>query len=221
MHDLWNDRLSEYLDGSLSPDEVRACEAHLAECTDCTADLTALRALVQSARELHDRTPPVDLWPAISERIGAPAPLSRFPRLARAAAILLVGIGIGYGIAHFTRTPTPDLPDQRFMLFLHQPIGQYRPPPELRDARLAGYQAWSQDPTRRDFVEPGGQLVSTEGYHMMGSTPPQPLPLDSDICEIAGYFTLRARNYEEALELVADHPHFRVGWMTLRRIEEN
>ena len=39
MHDEWNDRLSEYLDGELEPAEQRALEAHLAGCAECRADL--------------------------------------------------------------------------------------------------------------------------------------------------------------------------------------
>ena len=39
MHDTWNDRLSEYLDGELEPRERAALETHLAGCVECRADL--------------------------------------------------------------------------------------------------------------------------------------------------------------------------------------
>jgi anti-sigma factor RsiW len=35
MTNHWIDRLSEYHDDELTPEERAACEAHLAECTTC------------------------------------------------------------------------------------------------------------------------------------------------------------------------------------------
>ena len=43
MTDTWNDRLSEYLDGELTPGERVALEAHLATCRECAATLAELR----------------------------------------------------------------------------------------------------------------------------------------------------------------------------------
>ena len=48
MSDAWSDRLSEYLDGDLSPAELREVEAHLRGCPDC-------RALVAELRQVADR----------------------------------------------------------------------------------------------------------------------------------------------------------------------
>jgi anti-sigma factor RsiW len=63
MHDEWNDRLSEYIDGELTPSEQRALEAHLAGCAGCQADLASLRAVVTRTEALTDRPPASDLWP--------------------------------------------------------------------------------------------------------------------------------------------------------------
>ena len=49
MSTHWTDRLSDYQDGELSPAENAACEAHLAECDACTADLAQMRATWPSA----------------------------------------------------------------------------------------------------------------------------------------------------------------------------
>ena len=57
MHDEWNDRLSEYIDGELEPSERRDLDAHLAVCVECRTDLAALRAVVTRAGSLSD-TPP-------------------------------------------------------------------------------------------------------------------------------------------------------------------
>jgi hypothetical protein len=61
--------LSEYLDGELSPDDMRRVEAHLVECEPCTHTLEELREVVARADRLNERTPPEDLWPGIAARI--------------------------------------------------------------------------------------------------------------------------------------------------------
>jgi hypothetical protein len=71
MSDQWTDRLSEYLDDELPPDERAALEAHLRRCAACGAVLADLKRVVNRARGLEDRLPERDLWPGIAARIGA------------------------------------------------------------------------------------------------------------------------------------------------------
>jgi hypothetical protein len=71
MTDQWTDRLSEYLDDELPPEERAAVEAHLRHCVACGAVLADLKRIVVRARALEDRPPARDLWPAIAARIGA------------------------------------------------------------------------------------------------------------------------------------------------------
>lgn len=71
MSDQWTDRLSEYLDDELPPDERAALEAHLLQCAACGAVLADLKRIVTRARGLEDRLPDHDLWPGIAARIGA------------------------------------------------------------------------------------------------------------------------------------------------------
>jgi Putative zinc-finger len=71
MTDQWTDRLSEYLDDELSPDERAAVEAHLRHCVACGAVLADLKRIVVRARDLDDRPPARDLWSGIAARIGA------------------------------------------------------------------------------------------------------------------------------------------------------
>jgi putative zinc finger protein len=84
MTDTWTDRLSEYLDGELTPGERAALEAHLASCRTCTETLEELRAVVARAGALPSRPPDADLWPGVAERIdSAPAVIpfvTRSPR---------------------------------------------------------------------------------------------------------------------------------------------
>src|SRR5437764_8126071 len=74
MSDAWTERLSEYIDETLSEGEHVALEAHLASCAACAATLGELRRVVARARALDDRPPATDLWPQIAAAIGlAPA----------------------------------------------------------------------------------------------------------------------------------------------------
>jgi hypothetical protein len=101
MSDLWTDRLSEYLDGELAPDERAALEAHLTACAECRAVLDDLERVVSRARTLDDRLPERDLWPGIAERIGRRRAAPRrwtfsLPQLA-AASIALMALSGGAG----------------------------------------------------------------------------------------------------------------------------
>jgi len=104
--DVWTDRLSEYLDGTLAGGERAALDAHLTGCAACAATLEELRQVVTRARGLEDRPPAADLWPGIAERIGVSAEVvSLAARRARrvafsipqliAAGLALVVLGSG------------------------------------------------------------------------------------------------------------------------------
>src|SRR3989441_10839895 len=85
--DVWTDRLSEYLDGTLANGEHAALDAHLAGCAACAATLAELRQVVARARGLEDKPPAADLWPGIAERIGVSADVVSLPaRRARRGA---------------------------------------------------------------------------------------------------------------------------------------
>ncbi|MEO6056816.1 MAG: zf-HC2 domain-containing protein [Gemmatimonadales bacterium] len=73
MSDEWTDRLSEYLDDDLSPEERIALESHLRHCVACGAVLADLKRIVARAGALETRAPDRDLWPGIAARIGASA----------------------------------------------------------------------------------------------------------------------------------------------------
>jgi anti-sigma factor RsiW len=97
MKDQWTDRLSEYVDGELTPAERTALEAHLAACGACRQTLEELRRVVAQAQALDDRPPAADLWPGIAEHIGVVSLAARrarrrlsftVPQLAAAAVVL-------------------------------------------------------------------------------------------------------------------------------------
>lgn len=70
----WTHRLSEHIDEGLSAAERVACEAHLAECTECAATLEELRAVVAQASLLPELPPERDLWPGIESALAPRRP---------------------------------------------------------------------------------------------------------------------------------------------------
>jgi anti-sigma factor RsiW len=99
MTDTWNDRLSEYIDGELTPGERVALEAHLATCRDCAATLADLRAVVDRAAALTPRAPGTDLWRGVAERIDAPPTVVPFLTRTRRRVSFTVPQLIAAGLA--------------------------------------------------------------------------------------------------------------------------
>lgn len=100
--DQWTDKLSDYIDGELSPGEQDALEVHLMQCPECGRTLQELRAVVARAGQVIDREPERDLWAGIETRIHAvELPKRRvsfsIPQLAAASVVLmLVSAGTMY-----------------------------------------------------------------------------------------------------------------------------
>jgi hypothetical protein len=65
----WTDRLSDYLDGDMSGDELMALEAALQRDAELRAVLEELRVVREAAGSLPSRNPADDLWPGIQARI--------------------------------------------------------------------------------------------------------------------------------------------------------
>ena len=85
--DQWTDKLSDYIDEELAPDERAALEAHLATCRECSATVDELRDVVARAGALLPRPPEADLWPGIAprlERTGTVMPFQPLDSLALA-----------------------------------------------------------------------------------------------------------------------------------------
>ena len=81
--DPWTDRLSERLDGSLSPEESGLLDAHLVTCADCRVALADIERVVLHARALPAIAPDEDLWPGIAARVASFARADEGPRTAR------------------------------------------------------------------------------------------------------------------------------------------
>lgn len=74
MTDRFRSRLSEYLDGTLAPNERTLVERHLADCPTCARILADLERVVERAGRVAPRAPTTDLWPGIAARLPVPAP---------------------------------------------------------------------------------------------------------------------------------------------------
>ena len=126
----WTDRLSDYLDGTLTSEERSACEAWLASSEEGRALLADLRGVVAKAKTLPDAPVPESVWAGVSAAIRkpdaavipietarrlAPSPSRRWQfsplQLAAAAAILLaIGLGIGSKIGSGVKTTIAENP---------------------------------------------------------------------------------------------------------------
>jgi tetratricopeptide (TPR) repeat protein len=122
MTDQWNDRLSDYLDDEMAPDERAALEVHLASCGECAVTLDELREVVQRASALPARPPAADLWPGIEPRLERSAGVMPFqprtttrrfsftvPQLVAAGLALMVMSGGGVWVLQHGGRAT-DLP---------------------------------------------------------------------------------------------------------------
>jgi anti-sigma factor RsiW len=73
-HAIMQDRLDDYVDGALAPQDRLELEAHLQGCEVCRAEVAAQRLLGAEVDRLpREIAPPRDLWAGIAARIeGAP-----------------------------------------------------------------------------------------------------------------------------------------------------
>ena len=62
-------RISEYLDGDLTPSEAASLERHLARCAGCRRVLADFRRIAELARARPALPSRPDLWPAIASHV--------------------------------------------------------------------------------------------------------------------------------------------------------
>jgi len=94
------DRLSDHLEGDLTPDEFARVDAHIAECDACARELRELRETVALLRGLPDPVPSPQLTADVMQRIaGEGAPSGRVIELFREVAQPRVIAALAAGIA--------------------------------------------------------------------------------------------------------------------------
>ncbi len=92
----FEDMLADYLGDEMTPEQRQAFEQHLAESDADRAEADALAALMGQLEEIMPA--PCSLPASGSASPAPPASVMRFGRILAYAAILLLGVGIGWGI---------------------------------------------------------------------------------------------------------------------------
>ena len=118
----FQEMLSAYLDGELSPEEARSLEEHLAVCEDCRRELEELKSLVAALGSLPPPEMPLGLHAAIMGRVRSEAStgFGRFRRVlprwtlrqwvpAAAALALIVLVSATFGVWYANRKQGLDL----------------------------------------------------------------------------------------------------------------
>lgn len=113
LSDRFRDRLSDYIDGNLSPTERAEVDTHLAGCADCRELIGDLRSLRGEARRLPPVVPPDHLWRSIETRLRSRelprARRSRFYTGLAAAAALVLGVSLWIAVS--STPPEPEDPN--------------------------------------------------------------------------------------------------------------
>jgi hypothetical protein len=91
---------------------------HLASCPACQAEGRAVGELLATTRALPDAAPPADLWDGFDEELARRLAHGRNPvvlawrrwgsRVTKVAAILVVGVGLGFAAARMTDDAADD-----------------------------------------------------------------------------------------------------------------
>jgi hypothetical protein len=225
--DQWQERLSEYLDGELGPDERAACEAHLAGCAECARLLDELRSLVAAARALPDRAPARDPWPALRAELESQGPrrTGRWPLALAAGVLVTLGAVLGH---HLSRRASPAGPGrvargESYLLLLHEPEGFGAGRGEAEHAAVVErYSRWARELGGRCA---GGEELEVDGVELRPSPETAGEVLQAErgfVPGVGGFFLVQVEDRAEALELARTCPHLdQGGWIELRRIREN
>ena len=98
-----------------------------------------------------------------------------------------------------------------FMLLLyHDPKGFQKLSPEQMQQALEKYMAWTKKPFMVDskrLAEDAGKVIRPQGGKPRATDGPY-----SESKEIlGGYYTIEAKDYDEAVKRTLDHPHLEFG----------
>lgn len=69
MTDRWQSRISEYIDGELTPSESRRFEQHLTDCDECLVALRELKLVVAQTSQLPLPAVPPRVWEGLARRL--------------------------------------------------------------------------------------------------------------------------------------------------------
>lgn len=109
-----------------------------------------------------------------------------------------------------------------FLLLLHEPQNGFaNTSPEEMQAIIEKYQAWGQSLARQGRIVESRKLKDDGGRRLQRSG--NGVVMDGPFSEtkevIGGFFLIKAKDYQEALELCRDCPHLEYGTIQLREID--
>ena len=111
MTDRWQNRVSEYIDGELTPSETLRFEKHLEGCDECLVTMRELKRVVAHVAHLPQLQPPERVWTDLAHKIEGQTPGSaqrgarrtapRFASrmsllVAACAALMMISAGAGW-----------------------------------------------------------------------------------------------------------------------------
>jgi hypothetical protein len=99
----------------------------------------------------------------------------------------------------------------QFMLLLyHNPKGWQKLSPEEMQKALEKYMAWTKKPFTVDskrLIEDAGRVIRAQGGKPRATDGPY-----SESKEVlGGYYTIEAKDYDQAVKRTLDHPHLEFG----------
>ena len=108
----------------------------------------------------------------------------------------------------------------QYMLLLYDDPSQWQKlSPEEMQRAMEKYMAW----TKKPFMVEGKRLGQDPG-RVIRSQGGKPRATDGPYSEtkevLGGYFTIRAADYDEAVEIARASPHLDYGWIELRQVDE-
>ncbi|MBI1849431.1 MAG: zf-HC2 domain-containing protein [Planctomycetes bacterium] len=223
--DRFTDRLSDYLDGDVSPNERREIDAHLAQCASCRAVLEELRAVVRRAKEIgaNPPEPSHDGWPRVASEIGVRGTSRRGPYVLVALAAAAAVIAIVSWVWLAPRRTEQVASSPRYLLLLHEPAERGEPEsPEAHRAVVERYAAWARSLARDGRLDAGEELAADLGWSLHLDAEPMRVEHAPSGDKVGGFFIVRAPSDAEAVLLARGCPHLsNGGWIELRRIQQN
>lgn len=142
-----------------------------------------------------------------------PSVMAEHPWLWAAAAVLLIAIGFGAG-RMTQKQPVTAVPN--FVFLLHEGAGWQVPTSDSDEAgRVNEYRAWVRNLRDRGRVIDGTKLE--DQIRTLAANENQ---TGSHDAPVAGFFTVRARDLDDAMSIARTCPHLRYGGqIEVRRIQ--
>ena len=175
MNDDRFHRLSEYLDGGLSPADRAELERDLKADVELRTVLSELRTVKQLGEAVTDPAPDTDLWPAIAERIeaGRVVELSSARRARRTftftvpqfAAAMIGALLMGSGALWMARSVAPDASPDAIQTAA-VPVAE----PDAGDVRLAATGTVRNPSVKSDLAIAALEQKLAEGQSVLDSS---------------------------------------------------